>query len=139
VIRAGLARAACVALLAASLLSIPGASVTSAATLAPVTIHDDIVASTFTVGYPSLTAPGNPVRIRPGDTVVWVNRDVFSHDVSFSAPACSGCQPFYAHMNNGETATLTFTQPGYYQYLCVEHQNLPTMHGLFWVDPSAPV
>jgi plastocyanin len=127
-------------LLAGILLSIPGGTVTSADTLPPQTIHDDIVAATFTVGYPSLTAPGNPVRIRPGDTVVWVNRDVTtSHDVSFSVPACSGCQPFYAHMNSGETASLTFAQPGYYQYVCVEHADVPTMHGLFWVDPSAPV
>ena len=36
-------------------------------------------------------------------------------------------------------ASLTFTQPGYYEYVCVEHPNLPTMHGLFWVDPAAPL
>jgi plastocyanin len=127
------------ALVSAILLSVPKGSVTSAATLPPQTIHDDIVAATFTVGYPSLTAPGNPVRIQPGDTVVWVNRDTISHDVTFSAPACSGCVPFYAHLNPGETASLTFAQPGYYQYVCQQHPNLPTMHGLLWVDPSAPL
>jgi plastocyanin len=138
VIRARLAGAGA-GLLAAVLLAIPGAWVTSAGTLPPQTIHDDIVASTFTVGYPSLAAPGNPVHIQPGDTIVWVNRDVISHDVSFDSPVCSGCTPYYAHLNSGETASLTFTQPGYYTYHCLEHPNLPTMYGLFWVDPSAPM
>lgn len=130
---------ACVAPLAAIILSIGESSVASADTLPPVTIHDDIIASTFTVGYPSLATPGNPVHIRPGDSVVWDNRDIFSHDVTFDTGACSGCAPFYAHLNSGETATLTFTQPGYYLYHCQEHPDVPTMYGLFWIDPSAPV
>jgi plastocyanin len=100
---------------------------------APARIQDAIVGSTFVLGAVSLNLPNQPLRIRPGDTVVWTNLDALSHDVSFDL------MPFTAYLKNpGDSAELTFDQPGHYVYQCNQHPELPGMHGLVFVTDDAP-
>ena len=88
-------------------------------------VPDVIVGFTFLGGAASLNAPGQPLRVRTGDTVVWTNLDPMSHDVSFDA------LPYSAYLRSpGDSAELTFTSPGYFTYHCNQHPELPGMRGL---------
>jgi len=63
----------------------------------------------------------DPIRIRAGQAVRWTNLDpdvhtVTADDLTFTSP----------RLNQGETFTRTFLQPGTYQYFCEPH---PFMHG----------
>ncbi|HLF40033.1 MAG TPA: plastocyanin/azurin family copper-binding protein [Acidimicrobiia bacterium] len=96
-------------------------------------VDDVIVGLTFVAGSASLNAPGQPLRIRTGDTVVWTNLDVMSHDIAFHA------LPFSAYLRQpGDSAELTFGQPGHFTYQCNQHPEFPGMHGLVYVSDAAP-
>jgi plastocyanin len=104
-----------------------------AAPRAPARLVDAIAGSTFVLGSAALNAPGQPLRIRPGDTVVWTNLDPISHDVAFDL------LPFNAYLKNpGDSAELTFDQPGHFEFHCNQHPELPGMHGLVFVTNDAP-
>jgi len=123
---------------AALILSVatgPAASAASAASAAPAptpaggtTVSDVVVGFTFVVGYATLNAPGQGLRIHTGDTVEWTNLDPVSHSVSFDAIP----QVLYLK-KPGDKASITFTQAGYYLYRCVEHPQPPGMKGLVFV------
>ncbi|MGH2599905.1 MAG: cupredoxin domain-containing protein [Acidimicrobiia bacterium] len=91
-------------------------------------VPDPIVGFTFAAGTPSLYAPGQPLRIRTGDVVVWTNLDPVGHDVSFDV------LDFNPQLGPGESAELAFTRPGHYTYHCHEHHEIPSMHGLVYVS-----
>ena len=120
--------------LVAGLVAAPGASAAprtpgpTTAAAAPATVADAIVGFTFVVGWASLNAPGQTMRIRTGDTVEWTNLDPVSHSVAFDAlpKALYLKQP-------GDRASHTFTEAGYYTYRCAEHPEFPTMEGLVFV------
>lgn len=96
-------------------------------------VQDVILGFTFLGGAASLNAPGQPLKVRTGDTVVWTNLDPMSHDVSFDA------LPFSTYLRSpGESAELTFTQPGYFTYHCNQHPEFPGMRGLVFVSDAAP-
>ena len=96
-------------------------------------VNDVIVGLTFVAGSASLNTPGQPLRIRTGDTLVWTNLDAMSHDITFEAVA------FSAYLRQpGDAAELTFTQAGHYTYRCNQHPEFPGMHGLVYVSDSAP-
>ena len=118
--------------LAAGLVAGPGASTAPAAPSAPAaggtTLHDVVVGFTFVVGYATLNAPGQAVRLHTGDSVEWTNLDPVAHSVTFEA------LPTVLYLKKpGDKASMTFTQAGYYQYRCVEHPQAPGMTGLVFV------
>jgi len=121
--------------LAVGLLAGPGASATPggpppapAPAAGPTTIHDVVVGFTFVVGYASLNTPGQALRLHTGDTVEWTNLDPVAHSISFEV------MPTVLYLKKpGDKAAMTFTQPGYYLYRCVEHPQAPGMTGLVFV------
>jgi plastocyanin len=58
------------------------------------------------------------IRVKPGTTVTWQNDDNFIHSVFVSA---LGTAP--QTMQPGESAKITFDQPGEYTYICIHHPN----------------
>jgi hypothetical protein len=69
------------------------------------------------------------VTVNVGDTVTWTNRDNAPHnatadDGSFSTP----------NINDGQSASHRFTQPGTFSYICTIH---PNMHGTIRVVSSS--
>ena len=96
---------------------------------AGVTVDDVVVGFTFVVGYATLNAPDQAVRLHPGDTVEWTNLDPVAHSISFEA------LPTVLYLKKpGDKASMTFTKPGYYLYRCVEHPQAPGMTGLVFVS-----
>ena len=95
---------------------------------APATVRDVIVGFTFVVGWASLNAPEQMVRIRTGDTMEWTNLDPISHSISFDAMP----QALYLKQP-GDKGSVTFNQAGYYVYRCAEHPEFPGMTGLVFV------
>lgn len=73
------------------------------------------------------------VRIAPGTTVVWLNRDPVEHDVMVLATESASLSenvksPLVAR---GERIAITFNRPGTYGYNCSVH---PFMHGTITVS-----
>ena len=69
------------------------------------------------------------VTVNVGDTVTWSNHDDAPHnatadDGSFSTPT----------INDGQSASHRFTQPGTFSYICTIH---PNMHGTIRVVSSS--
>ena len=111
-----------------------GPSSAAAATAPTTTISDVVVGFTFVLGSASLNVPGQILRIRPGDTVRWTNLDPVSHSVAFDV------MPTTLYLKNpGDTASLTFTEAGYYTYRCNEHPQAPGMKGLVFVTDGGGV
>jgi plastocyanin len=108
---------------------VPGAGASAAPTPAGTTVSDVVVGFTFVVGYATLNAPDQAVRLHPGDTVEWTNLDPVAHSISFEA------LPTVLYVKKpGDKASMTFTKPGYYLYRCVEHPQAPGMTGLVFVS-----
>jgi plastocyanin len=108
----------------------PGASAAPrpAPAAGPATVSDAIAGFTFVVGWASLNAPEQMVRIRPGDTMEWTNLDPISHSVAFDA------MPTALYLKQpGDKGSVTFTEAGYYTYRCAEHPEFPGMKGLVFV------
>ena len=99
---------------------------------APTTVSDVVVGFTFVMGYASLNAPGQALRLQPGDTVEWTNLDPVAHSITFKA------MPEVLYLKKpGDKASMTFTRSGYYLYTCVEHPQAPGMTGLVFVADEA--
>jgi plastocyanin len=125
-IRLSVAAALAFGLLAGSSASAaPGGTAPAAGT----TVHDVVVGFTFVVGYASLNAPGQALRLHRGDTVEWTNLDPVAHSITFEAMSTV----LYLK-KPGDKASMTFTQAGYYLYRCVEHPQAPGMTGLVFVS-----
>ncbi len=60
------------------------------------------------------------ITVRSGTTVTWTNKDEDAHTVAITGASAS--RP----LQNGDTYTHTFGQPGTYSYICTIH---PNMHG----------
>jgi plastocyanin len=106
----------------------PAAESRSARPTAGATVSDVVVGFTFVLGAASLNAPGQTLRIRPGDTVEWTNLDPVAHSISFDA------MPNVLYLKNpGDKASMTFTRAGFYRYSCPEHPDPPGMQGLVFV------
>jgi plastocyanin len=70
-------------------------------------------------------APGE-VRIRAGETIVWVNHDPLAHTVTADDRSWGS-----ELLTEGQRYTRTFTQPGRYPYHCTPH---PQMTGVVIVE-----
>jgi plastocyanin len=109
---------AAAASLSLALLAVPAPDRARAATHA-VTISD------FSFAPATLT-------ITAGDTVTWTNQDPVAHTATSTGGAFDS-----GTMEQGESFSLTFADPGTYDYLCTPH---PTMTGRIIVvaAPAAP-
>ncbi len=80
------------------------------------------------------------VEVEPGTTITWVNEDVFTYGIgeqsgAHNAVAMSGPTNFgTAMLGHAESASVTLTEPGVYNYICAPH---PYMQGRVIVrDPA---
>ena len=72
------------------------------------------------------------IRIKPGTTVTWKNKDVALHNVS-SIDSVFLSTP-QGDMKQGDTFSYTFDAPGTYRYQCTFHH--PSMNGVVIVEDS---
>lgn len=70
----------------------------------------------------------NKVEVRVGDTVVWTNKDLITHTVTFYKGITVDSGPF----EQGKTWKYTFTKAGEFEYFCTLH---PYMAGKVEVEP----
>ena len=74
----------------------------------------------------------NPIEIKVGDTVTWINNDSSPHTVTSSSN--DGSITFDSDvLRRGETFSFTFDKGGQYPYLCTLH---PSMVGTVVVTAS---
>lgn len=74
----------------------------------------------------------NPIEIKVGDTVTWINNDSSPHTVTSSSN--DGSITFDSDvLRRGETFSFTFDKEGQYPYLCTFH---PSMVGTVVVTAS---
>ncbi|MDQ4012998.1 MAG: cupredoxin family copper-binding protein [Thermoproteota archaeon] len=74
----------------------------------------------------------NPIEIKLGDTVTWINNDSSPHTVTSSSN--DGSITFDSDvLRRGETFSFTFDKEGQYPYLCTLH---PSMVGTVVVSAS---
>jgi plastocyanin len=59
------------------------------------------------------------VRVRPGTTITWVNEDEAIHTVTAADQSFDSGQVLL-----GETFTMTFTEPGTFDYVCTLHAGM---------------
>ena len=65
----------------------------------------------------------NPIEIKVGDTVTWINNDSSPHTVTSSSD--EGYVTFDSDvLRRGETFSFTFDQEGQYPYLCTLHPSM---------------
>jgi plastocyanin len=112
-----------VAVLGVSLVTAVLPSLTSAADDPPaVTIHEGADPTTWGYTPASLT-------VAVGQTVTWTNSGTFPHDASSTDGSWK--TPL---LNNGASASVTFSNPGTYAYICSPH---PWMQGTIVVTAAA--
>lgn len=81
------------------------------------------------------------IRVRPGQSVVWSNKDGFEHDVVGANLSWGAQQTLPA----GETVTHRFSKPGVYPYVCTWHPGMvgavvvggSGLEGIRKLDPQA--
>ena len=69
------------------------------------------------------------VRVRPGTKVTWTNADASIHDIKDTSPLAT---PVSQELSKGDTFSITYAQPGSYNYVCGIH---PYMTGVVEVVP----
>jgi plastocyanin len=76
---------------------------------------------THTVTIDAMRFQPENLTVKPGDSVVWVNRDPFPHTVTATAGTFDSKE-----IAAGESWTLTSAREGDFAYTCILH---PTMKG----------
>ena len=71
------------------------------------------------------------VRIKAGESVAWVNKDVLPHDIAFDKGSPEGKELKSPMLTGGQAWAVKFTQPGTYDYHCTPH---PFMKGKVIVE-----
>ena len=69
------------------------------------------------------------VTVKPGTKVTWKNDDTNIHDVKDTSPLAT---PVSQELSKGDTFSITYAQPGSYNYVCGIH---PYMTGIVEVVP----
>ena len=67
------------------------------------------------------------IKVKPGTTVTWVNKDPLIHNVRQVESVFLGDA-----MKEGDTFSYTFDKPGKYRYQCTYHH--PNMNGVVIVE-----
>jgi amicyanin len=77
----------------------------------------------------------NPIEIKVGDTVTWINNDSSPHTVTSSSSSSSSKDINFDSdvLRRDETFSFTFDREGEYPYFCTLH---PSMVGTIVVLPS---
>jgi plastocyanin len=76
---------------------------------------------------PSYKFEPQHIQVAPGTTVTWTNHDNFTHSVQVQG------QSDVHVLRPGESAQITFSQPGEYPYVCTFHTQ--NMKGTVTVAP----
>ena len=80
--------------------------------------------ATHTVTVEAVQFTPQTIALKAGDSVTWVNKDPFPHNVKTESAAASPT------IEAGASWTSTFAKPGDYPYSCTLH---PTMKGVLQV------
>ena len=100
-----------------------------AAAIALVVAATVAVAATRAVSIAGFAFSPTSITINVGDRVTWTNTDAVAH----TATATSGAFDT-GNIDQGESATVRFTQPGTYSYICTPH---PSMTGTIRVRAAS--
>jgi len=60
------------------------------------------------------------LTVKAGTTITWTNRDDIPHGLAWTNNAFPRSKP----MDTDDSASITFTTPGIYQYFCYLHPNM---------------
>jgi plastocyanin len=93
----------------------------------PITEEEEVVSIVANSGSNSYNP--NPIEIKVGDTVTWINNDSSPHTVTSSNDSTFDSDI----MRRGETFSFTFDNVGEYPYFCTLH---PSMVGTVIVTTS---
>jgi plastocyanin len=97
----------------------PGGGVPTPA--APPSSSSPAAVDTTTIAIANFAFTPAVIRVKAGATVTWTNLDQDAHTVAISG------SPVSPPLQNADTYSRTFDQPGTYSYLCTLH---PTMRGM---------
>jgi plastocyanin len=95
--------------LALALVLLAGCAAQPSAAAAPVETAEVSMPPSYRFDPPAIQVPA-------GTTVTWRNADNFTHSVSISG----GTFPFLS-LSPGQLGTISFDQPGAYDYVCTYH------------------
>jgi plastocyanin len=96
-----------------------------AGSIAPRAVAARELPATHTVTIESMLFKPDDLTVAPGDSVVWVNHDLFPHSVTASGGAFDSKE-----IPAGESWTYTASKEGEFAYTCTLH---PTMKGILRV------
>ncbi|MBI4509518.1 MAG: hypothetical protein HY698_07760 [Deltaproteobacteria bacterium] len=68
-------------------------------------------------------------KIRPGDTVTWVNNDTAFHEIAYGDFSAPPAREIFRSppIQVGQSWSFTFEQPGDYEYYCANHKRIMNM------------
>lgn len=87
-------------------------------------------ASSVTVDLTNIQFAPQGIRVKPGTTVTWVNRDAVVHNVRQIESVFLSQD----ELKQGDTFSFTFDKPGAFKYQCTYHH--PNMNGVVIVEGS---
>jgi plastocyanin len=87
------------------------------------------LAATRAVGISDFAFSPRTITITVGDRVTWTNSDAVAHTATDTGGAFDT-----GNLDQGESATVRFTQPGTYRYICTPH---PSMTGTIRVRAAS--
>ena len=90
----------------------------------------EVSAASATVDLTSIQFAPQGIRVKPGTTVTWVNRDAVVHNVRQIESVFLSQD----ELEQGDTFSFTFDKPGTYKYQCTYHH--PNMNGVVIVEGS---
>lgn len=74
------------------------------------------------------------IEVPVGTTITWTNQDSIGHSVTSGTPEMPDGKFDTGFFSKGESASVTFDQPGEYTFFCARHKN---MHGTVKVVPGS--
>lgn len=91
----------------------------------------DIPADAVRINIAKMKYDTPEVTIKSGRTVTWVNTETMPHNVAFRAGMIGDGKLDGAMLKRDETYSITFNEPGTYDYFCTPH---PFMKGKVIVE-----
>lgn len=75
----------------------------------------------------------DPVTVQAGDTIEWTNQDATVHTITAGTRENPAPQDFNGSIDDEESYSMTFDEPGTYDYFCTRHSG-PGMTGKVIVE-----